>query len=196
MWNSEKYFPLANTNEVCVLSKKKTWEVQDLISHFINKSVIIVIAWCNLKIPFIMWNILTNLFQIHALSHAMIYPTRMKKISKKLIIFPTYGNLIFNTWCIEEWLDFLPQLPPWPCAELKISTQGTLANGKSHTLFLQFLECLTCEVTTSPGLHPWHDTAKTFITEFFHLTQDTSTEEDLFFSFDIHIRMWIRRNLI
>lgn len=91
----------------------------------------------------------------------------------------TYSNLIFNAWGIEEWLDFLPQFPPWPCAQLQVATESTLDNSKSKTLFLQLLEDLTGKVTTSPGLHPWHDTAKTIITEFFHLTQDTSTEEDL-----------------
>lgn len=99
---------------------------------------------------------------------------------KSTILKKTYSNLILNTWGIKEWLDFLPQLPPWPCAELKISTQSTLNDGEGKTLLLQLLEGLAGEVTTSPGLHPWHNTAKTFITELFHLTQDTSTEEDLF----------------
>lgn len=93
----------------------------------------------------------------------------------------TYGDLILNTWGIEEWLNLLPQLPPWPCAQLKISAQCTLNDCEGNTLFLQLLEDLTVKITTNPSLHPWHDTAKTFITELLHLTQDTSTEEYLFF---------------
>ncbi len=96
------------------------------------------------------------------------------------ILENTYSDLIFNAGGIEKRLDLLPQFPPWPGAEFQVSTQGTLDNGKSHTLFLQLLELFAVEETTSPGLHPWHDTGKTFITEFFHLTQDTSTEEDLY----------------
>lgn len=98
----------------------------------------------------------------------------------RVVFNHAYSDLIFNARGIEEWLDFLPQLPPWPGAELKVSTQWALDNGKGKTLFLQLLEDLTVEVTASPCLHPWHDAAETFVTEFLHLTQDTGTEEDLF----------------
>lgn len=97
----------------------------------------------------------------------------------RLSHFP-YSDLIFNARGIEEWLDFLPQFPPWPGAELEVSAQWALDDGEGQALFLQFLEGLTGEVTASPWLHPGHDAGKTFVTEFFHLTQDTSTEEDLF----------------
>lgn len=155
-----------------------------------------VYVWkCNYIISLIMEHLKIKLHFIIAITFKVIcfiYDERCEKflneafrnvIAVRRNLFfksSTYGNLIFNTWGIEEGLNLLPQLPPWPCAELKISAQCTLNNCKGNTLFLQLLEDLTVKETANPGLHPWHDTAKTLITELFHLTQDTSTEEDLF----------------
>lgn len=91
----------------------------------------------------------------------------------------TYGHLILDTGDVEEGLDLLPQLPPWPGTQLHVLAQIALDNLQSQTLFLDFLVFLAGQVTSDPGLHPGHDLAQTFITELFHLTQDTSAEEYL-----------------
>lgn len=91
----------------------------------------------------------------------------------------TYGDLILDTGNVEEGLDLLPQLPPWPGAQLHVLAQVALYDLQSQTLLLDFLVLLTGQVTSDPGLHPGHDLAQTLITELFHLTQDTSAEEYL-----------------
>lgn len=91
----------------------------------------------------------------------------------------THGNFVFNTANVEQWLNLLPQFPPWPGTQLHVLAQVALDNLEGQTLFLQFLVFFTGQVTTDPGLQPGHDLAKTFVTELFHLTQDTGTEEYL-----------------
>jgi hypothetical protein len=46
-------------------------------------------------------------------------------------------------------------------------------------LFLEFLVLLISKEGTDMGLHPREDLGETVITEFFKLTQNTSTEEYL-----------------
>lgn len=95
------------------------------------------------------------------------------------ITYGTYSNLILDTGDVEKRSDLLPQFVPWPCAEFEVFAQVSLADLESQTLFLQFLEFFPGEVTTYPRLHPGDDFTKTVITKFFHLTQDTGTEEYL-----------------
>lgn len=97
----------------------------------------------------------------------------------KIIKFVTYSNFILDTGDVEEWSDLLPQFVPWPGTQLEVFAQVSLAHLESQTLLLQFLEFLSREVTTDPRLHPGDDLAKTFVTKFFHLTQDSGTEEYL-----------------
>lgn len=99
--------------------------------------------------------------------------------SYKLQWVYTHGNLVLNAADVEQRLDLLPQFVPWPGAELQVLAQIALDNLEGDTLLLQLLEALAGQVTTSPGLHPGHDLAQTLITELFHLTQDTGTEEHL-----------------
>lgn len=91
----------------------------------------------------------------------------------------THGNLVLNAADVEQRLDLLPQFVPGPGAELQVLAQIALDDLEGDALLLQFLEAPTGQVTTSPGLHPGHDLAETLITELFHLTQDTGTEEHL-----------------
>jgi hypothetical protein len=91
----------------------------------------------------------------------------------------TYGKLVFNASGIEEWPDFLPQFPPRPGAQFEVSAEIPLYDLQSQTLLLKGLEVLTGKVTAHVSLHPGDDLAKTFVTELFHLTQDSGTEEYL-----------------
>ena len=50
-------------------------------------------------------------------------------------------------------------------------------------LVLKTLVLLAGEVTTDDGLQPGDDLSQAVVTDFFKLTQDTSTEEDLIFLF-------------
>jgi hypothetical protein len=51
-------------------------------------------------------------------------------------------------------------------------------------LFLQLLVFLAREETSDPWLEPGKDLGQTVVTEFLHLTQDTSAEEDLWWVFN------------
>lgn len=93
----------------------------------------------------------------------------------------TYGDLVLDTGDVEERLDFLPQFVPGPGPQLEVLPQVPLAHLEGQTLFLQFLELFPGQVTSDPGLHPGDDFAQTFVTQFFHLTQDSGTEEYLLF---------------
>lgn len=95
----------------------------------------------------------------------------------------THSNFILDTGDVEQRLDLLPQFPPWPGTKLHVLAQVALYNLEGQTLFLDFLVFFTGQVTSDPGLHPGHNFAQTFITELFHLTQDTGTEEYLYFDF-------------
>lgn len=92
----------------------------------------------------------------------------------------THGHLVLDASDVEQRLDLLPQLPPRPGAELEVFPQVSLDNHEGQTLLLEFLVVLTGQVTSDVGLHPGHDLAKTFVTKFFHLTQDSGAEEYLF----------------
>lgn len=93
----------------------------------------------------------------------------------------TYGDLVLDTGDVEERLDLLPQFVPGPGPQLEVFPQVPLAHLEGQTLFLQFLELFPGQVTSDPGLHPGDDFAQTFVTQFFHLTQDSGTEEYLLF---------------
>lgn len=91
----------------------------------------------------------------------------------------TYSDLILDAGDVEERLDLLPELVPWPGAQLEVLAQVPLAHLERQTLLLQFLELLPRQVTAHPGLHPGDDLAQTVVTQLLHLTQDTGTEEHL-----------------
>lgn len=91
----------------------------------------------------------------------------------------THGKLVLDTSCVEERFNFLPQLPPRPSTNLQILPQISLHHDQSQTLLLQLLVILPRQVTSDVGLHPGHDFAQSFVTELFHLTQYSSTEEYL-----------------
>ena len=89
------------------------------------------------------------------------------------------GKLVLDTSCVEERFNFLPQLPPRPSTNLQILPQISLHHDQSQTLLLQLLVILPRQVTSDVGLHPGHDFAQSFVTELFHLTQHSGTEEYL-----------------
>lgn len=93
----------------------------------------------------------------------------------------TYGHLVLDASDIEQRLDLLPQLPPRPGAELEILPQVPLDDHESQALLLEFLVVFTRYVTPDVSLHPGYDLAETLVAKFFHLTQNSSTEEHLFF---------------
>ena len=91
----------------------------------------------------------------------------------------THGKLVLDTSCVEERFNFLPQLPPRPSTNLQILPQISLHHDQCQTLLLQLLVILPRQVTSDVGLHPGHDFAQSFVTELFHLTQHSGTEEYL-----------------
>ncbi|EZA50496.1 hypothetical protein X777_10689 [Ooceraea biroi] len=93
----------------------------------------------------------------------------------------THGHLVLDASDVEQRLDLLPQLPPWPSAELKVFPQVPLDDHKSQALFLEFLVIFARYVTPDVSLHPGHNLAETLIAELLHLTQDSGSEEYLFF---------------
>lgn len=93
----------------------------------------------------------------------------------------THSKLVLDTGDVEKRLDFLPQFPPWPSTKLQVFPQVSLNDNQSQTLFLEFLVVLSGQVTSHVSLHPGHDLAQTFVTELFHLTQDSGSEEYLLF---------------
>lgn len=90
-----------------------------------------------------------------------------------------YLHLLLYVGDVKQRLNLNPQLPPRPSSELEVFAQVALYNLESQPLILQFLVVLSAEVTSDVGLHPGDNFAETVVTEFFHLTQDTSPEEDL-----------------
>lgn len=101
--------------------------------------------------------------------------------AKRICRRNTYGHLVLDTSDIEQRLDLLPQLPPRPGAELEVFPQVSLDDLEGQALLLELLVVFTRQVTSDVSLHPRYDLAETFITKFLHLTQDSSTEEYLFF---------------
>lgn len=91
----------------------------------------------------------------------------------------THGKLVLDTSYVEERFNFLPQLPPRPSTNLQILPQISLHHDQSQTLLLQLLVILSRQVASDVGLHPGHDFAQSFVTELFHLTQHSGTEEYL-----------------
>lgn len=103
----------------------------------------------------------------------MIY---IERISQR----DTYGHFVLDASDVEKGLDLLPQLVPWPCAELEVLPQISLDDLEGQALFLELLVIFTGQITSDVSLHPRHDLAETLVTEFLHLTQDSGTEEHLF----------------
>lgn len=109
----------------------------------------------------------------------------------------TYGHLVLDASDIEQRLDLLPQFPPRPGAELEILPQVPLDDHESQALLLEFLVVFTRYVTPDVSLHPGYDLAETLVAKFFHLTQNSSTEEHLyFFRSEEEIKHWVREKAI
>merc|ERR1719195_1760269 len=95
------------------------------------------------------------------------------------------GNLLFifslvlsKLGTFEVGLDSQPQLPPKPSLTNVVVTDGSLKAVKGQLLILQLLEYKTRGFTSGLSLKPRQDHTNTIFTDFFHVTQDTSTEED------------------
>lgn len=143
---------------------------------------------CNHKVSLMSYDLITNslclrffIFESFFLFRSLRRPTQ--KLSQNHIAKSetTYGDLVLDTGDVEERFDLLPQFVPWPGPQLEVLPQVPLAHLEGQTLFLQFLELFPGQVTSDPGLHPGDDFAQTFVTQFFHLTQDSGTEEYLVF---------------
>lgn len=122
-------------------------------------------------------SIYSNNFNNFNLTLKFLSETRFVARSRR----DTHGHLVLDARDVEQRLDLLPQLPPRPGAELEVFPQVPLDDHKSQALLLEFFVILTGDVTPDVSLHPGHDLAKTLIAKLLHLTQNSSTEEHLFF---------------
>merc|ERR1719443_2768755 len=80
---------------------------------------------------------------------------------------------------LEVGLDGKPDLHPQPGLGNHHGSDGSLASVQGHRLVLELLESHSGGLASSSGLQPGKNISDLVLTELFHLTGNTSSEEDL-----------------
>merc|ERR1719443_2295369 len=96
------------------------------------------------------------------------------------------GNLVLvfllvlsKLGALEVGLDGKPDLHPQPGLGNHHGSDGSLASIQGHLLVLELLESHSGCLASSSGLQPGKNISDLVLTELFHLTGNTSSEEDL-----------------